>query len=257
MAQDLEKLDLPQAIVMREPIPDVVAHNFLKYFLREFSGGKSLYMAVRNARERLHDDWENRLPGASWLPTICQNLAAKPLLWQPLNRDILKPLLLAIAAAVLASVIWVFYNPATAYKTYEEERYQISLRYPANWEVKRKDAIMKDITWSAGSFEDFLFITVHPVKPGISLEEYIENEFYPISETNQYLINYVDYRIAGLDGRKIFYQSSSTKVLIKEQYLTIKNNNAYVITYTLEVGKESPELAKEVEKIIDSFRINN
>jgi hypothetical protein len=262
LAQDLEDLHIPQTIVMREPVPDVIAQDFLKSFLLEFSAGKSLYMAVRNARERLHDDWENQIPGASWLPIICQNLAAKPLLWQPPKRDFLKPLLLVVVAAVLASVVWLFYSSVTAYKTYEEERHQISLKYPANWEVKT-EPITKDVIFISpkesprDNFQEFLSVTVEPVRSGISLEEYIENEFYPISQKNQYLINYVDYQIGGQEGRKIFYQSSSTRVLIKEQYLTIKNNNAYIITYILEEGKESPELAKEVEKMVDSLVIGN
>lgn len=260
LARDLEDLHIPQTIVMREPVPDVVAQDFLKYFLREFSLGKSLYMAVRNARERLHDDWENRIPGASWLPTICQNLAAKPLLWQRPKRYFLKPLLLVVAAAVLAAGFWVVYSYATAYKTYEEERYQISLRYPTNWEVKT-EPITKEISFTSpkqsptDNFQEFLSVTVEPVESGIGLEEYIESELYPISEQNQYLINAAPYQIAGQEGRKIFYQSSSTNVLIKEQYLTIKNNNAYIFTYILEEGKESPELEKEVEKMIDSFKI--
>jgi hypothetical protein len=36
-------LQIPQAIVMREPVPDKVAQEFLKHFLKAFSRGKSLY----------------------------------------------------------------------------------------------------------------------------------------------------------------------------------------------------------------------
>jgi len=41
-------------IVMREPVPDLVAKEFLKYFLSSFSSGNSLFLAVREAREQLH-----------------------------------------------------------------------------------------------------------------------------------------------------------------------------------------------------------
>ncbi len=53
--RELEKLNLqiPQVIVMREPVPDRVAQAFLTYFLQAYSQGQSLYMAVREARERL------------------------------------------------------------------------------------------------------------------------------------------------------------------------------------------------------------
>ncbi|MDQ2101000.1 MAG: CHAT domain-containing protein [Tychonema bourrellyi B0820] len=81
LAQDLADLNLPQMIIMREPVPDKVAQEFLKYFLRSFSGGQSFSLAVREARERLQG-WESQFPCASWLPVIFQNLAEHPVIWQ-------------------------------------------------------------------------------------------------------------------------------------------------------------------------------
>ncbi|MDF5726364.1 MAG: AAA-like domain-containing protein [Rhizonema sp. PD37] len=80
LAQHLQDLYIPQVIVMREPVPDFVAQQFLKYFLDEFSSGKSLYAAVRSARERLHG-LEKEYPCASWLPVIFQNPAEPPMIW--------------------------------------------------------------------------------------------------------------------------------------------------------------------------------
>jgi hypothetical protein len=45
LARELEQLHIPQLIVMREPVPDVVAQAFLKYFLHSFASGKPLYQA--------------------------------------------------------------------------------------------------------------------------------------------------------------------------------------------------------------------
>ena len=84
LATELAQLNIPQTIVMREPVPDVVAHTFLKHFLQEFSQGQSLYLAVRHARERLYI-LENRFPCGSWLPVICQNPAIVPVRWQDLK----------------------------------------------------------------------------------------------------------------------------------------------------------------------------
>ena len=83
LAQELAELNIPQILVMREPIPDPVAHSFLKTFLWAFAHGKSLYLAVREARERLQG-LENQFPCASWLPTLCQNPAQTPPTWQTL-----------------------------------------------------------------------------------------------------------------------------------------------------------------------------
>jgi CHASE2 domain-containing sensor protein len=81
LAQQLADLNIPQVIVMREPVPDLVAHTFLKHFLSAFTGGRSLYAAVREARERLQG-LEDEFPCASWLPVIYQNPAVAPTTWQ-------------------------------------------------------------------------------------------------------------------------------------------------------------------------------
>lgn len=86
LAQDLADLNLPQMIIMREPVQDKVAQEFLKYFLGSFSEGQSFYLAVKEARERLQG-WESQFPCASWLPVICQNLAELPLRWPKLQES--------------------------------------------------------------------------------------------------------------------------------------------------------------------------
>jgi energy-coupling factor transporter ATP-binding protein EcfA2 len=84
IARDLAELQIPQIIAMREPVPDSVAKEFLKYFLSSFSSGNILYLAVREARERLHGV-EKESPCASWLPVICQNPAENSVTWQELR----------------------------------------------------------------------------------------------------------------------------------------------------------------------------
>ena len=84
LAQALSDLHIPQVIVMREPIPDQVAHEFLKSFLEGFAREDSFYLAVREAREKLHG-LEDRYPCATWLPIICQNPAELPPTWSTLN----------------------------------------------------------------------------------------------------------------------------------------------------------------------------
>ena len=81
LASKLADLQIPQIIVMREPVPDQVAQEFLKNFLEAFAAGKSLYLSVREAREKLQG-LENEFPCATWLPVICQNPAEVPKTWQ-------------------------------------------------------------------------------------------------------------------------------------------------------------------------------
>jgi uncharacterized protein YjbI with pentapeptide repeats len=72
LATELIDLQLAQAIFMREPIPDLVAQQFLRHFLTAFTNGLPLYLAVREAREKLQG-LEDQYPCATWLPVICQN----------------------------------------------------------------------------------------------------------------------------------------------------------------------------------------
>jgi len=84
LAFNLADLQIPQIIVMREPVPDLVAQEFLKNFLEIFARGLPLYQAVREAREKLQ--WlEDSFPCASWLPVICQHPAEVPPTWQELR----------------------------------------------------------------------------------------------------------------------------------------------------------------------------
>ncbi len=86
LAKELAKLNLPQAIVMKEPIPDLVAQDFVKNFLQTFSGGAPFYKSVREAKERL-EGMEELFPCASWLPVICQNPTQPPPTWLDLVRS--------------------------------------------------------------------------------------------------------------------------------------------------------------------------
>jgi uncharacterized protein YjbI with pentapeptide repeats len=80
LAKHLACLHIPQIIVMREPVPDLVAQEFLKNFLRGSANGKSFYLSVRQAREMLQG-LEDEFPCATWLPVICHNPAEVPLTW--------------------------------------------------------------------------------------------------------------------------------------------------------------------------------
>jgi uncharacterized protein YjbI with pentapeptide repeats len=81
LALNLAELHIPQMIVMREPVPDKVAQEFLKSFLNAFANGQTLYQSVREAREKLQG-LENDFPCATWLPVIFQNPAEIPPKWE-------------------------------------------------------------------------------------------------------------------------------------------------------------------------------
>lgn len=97
LAYQLADLDIPQIIVWREPVPDKVAQEFLKFFLNSFSiKGFSLYRSVQEARLEIQKyiNKNENFPKISWLPVIHQNLAKKSITWKQLrglpNTDIKK-----------------------------------------------------------------------------------------------------------------------------------------------------------------------
>ncbi|GFE71329.1 substrate-binding domain-containing protein [Chroococcus sp. FPU101] len=88
LAYQLIKLNLPQSIVMREPVPDEVAIEFLKHFFKELTKHKSLFVSVLKARKRL-EHFNSKYPGANWLPTLCLKSSIVPFLWaSPLEKMI-------------------------------------------------------------------------------------------------------------------------------------------------------------------------
>ena len=99
LARELQDLHIPQIIVMREPVPDLVAQAFLKHFLGAFSSGASLYIAVRTAREKLQG-LEDKFPEATWLPIICENPAVIAMTWPKpgikFNSLLIKGLLMSV-----------------------------------------------------------------------------------------------------------------------------------------------------------------
>ncbi|MBH8571807.1 ABC transporter substrate-binding protein [Nostocaceae cyanobacterium CENA369] len=93
IADFLTELNVPVVIVMREPVPDRIACEFLLYLLKEFSQGTPLCLAVRKARDRLEDIELKDFPAASWLPVICVSPNQPELVW-PTPTPLLRLLLL-------------------------------------------------------------------------------------------------------------------------------------------------------------------
>ncbi|MBD2088575.1 CHASE2 domain-containing protein [Microcoleus sp. FACHB-1515] len=114
LARNLADLQIPQMIVMREPVPDRVAQTFLKSFLTAFSQGMPLYAAVREAREHLQG-LESQFPCATWLPMLCQHPAIVPPTWHSLRGQSVRPARRPIAAVLLISLAVAAVTSAVRY----------------------------------------------------------------------------------------------------------------------------------------------
>ncbi len=85
LARALAGLQIPATIVMKERVPDLVAQNFLEYFLDAFvKKGKPLSASLHEARARLSEELDNEHPCASWLPQLSRNPVETELTWQKL-----------------------------------------------------------------------------------------------------------------------------------------------------------------------------
>ena len=85
LALALERLHIPVVVVMREPVPNRVAQEFLRYFLEAFAMEQlSFNQAMRQSCRKLQG-LEEDFPGASWLPISCQNPAIELPTWLQLD----------------------------------------------------------------------------------------------------------------------------------------------------------------------------
>ncbi|NCQ84242.1 MAG: CHAT domain-containing protein [Microcystis aeruginosa W13-18] len=285
LAKELENLQIPQAIVMREPVPDKVAQEFLKHFLKAFSRGKSLYLSVRTARERLAEEGlDTELPGVMGLPVICQNPAAVPIIWQtqkrlPIRFWIALPFVFAASMAlvfIIPSIISMSNhnensppNRPPEIETYQFHKYGISIKYPRNWQLQEG----KDDLEGSGIFVKFSpdknDLSSFPPRLTISLDEYLIGppmlDDY-VNDTISKIINQQNSSIilrseqttlANNQAHLIEYtwQDDLGFQLKSLQFLMIKGEKIYRITYTAE-NKEFPEFLPLVTKVmINSFQV--
>lgn len=131
LAYALAEFKISQIIVMREPVPDRVAHTFLKSFLETFSRGESLALSVRDAREKLQI-LDSEFPCASWLPALYQNPAEFPPTWKTLLAPApavagQKFRFLAVAY-LLATVLLVIFRSVGSFQSTELKAFDLLMR---------------------------------------------------------------------------------------------------------------------------------
>ncbi|NEO57669.1 MAG: hypothetical protein F6K54_34150 [Okeania sp. SIO3B5] len=87
LAQQLADIGIT-IIIWREITPDQVAPLFLKYFLTSFTNNNSVYIAMKQARQKLqelHPEIEKKLPGVTQLPIIVHHGKVTPPTWSQLR----------------------------------------------------------------------------------------------------------------------------------------------------------------------------
>jgi branched-chain amino acid transport system substrate-binding protein len=89
-ASILMSAGIPYVVVMKELVHDVVAQEFIKYFLESaIAPNKPIHLAVNEARARLQ--WLDKLPHGEFLPVLFQN-PDQPLFYiNPVSPEITAP----------------------------------------------------------------------------------------------------------------------------------------------------------------------
>ena len=119
LASALEKLYIPAVVVMREPVPNRVAQEFLRYFLEAFAIDRlSFNRAMRRSCRKLQG-LEEDFPGASWLPISCQNPTIEMPKWSELDGLLHQPLQRNLALETNTA------NPILAAKSVREPKPQL------------------------------------------------------------------------------------------------------------------------------------
>lgn len=109
IANQLADLRLPQSIVMKEPVPNQLAVDFLAYFLNSFSRNEPLFTSVHKARNHLRETYNiaEKYPGGHWLPIIVPNPAVPLPKWKNFISEFRLPLtyrIPIILAVILATI---------------------------------------------------------------------------------------------------------------------------------------------------------
>jgi CHASE2 domain-containing sensor protein len=128
LANQLADLQIPQTIVMREPVSDEVATAFLENFLEAFARGDSFYLAVREAREKL-EQLEDEFVCATWLPVICQNPAVEPPTWQQLRGVDYLTIQTVLIASVAVTILLLVLRQMGMFQLWEWQAFDQMLRW--------------------------------------------------------------------------------------------------------------------------------
>lgn len=216
IARQLADSSISHVIVMREAVPDEVARRFLEYFLREFAQGKPLYLAVREARQRM-GYLDKKFPGASWLPMIFQNPAELPYSWQQIQG---------------ISIVKEFNQTTQADKELIND-----------WSKEEKDITEMENLPDCSSQQ---FSVDEKITDGVSSVENLKPSQHNISgvwTAGQRLGKYVIDQVLGQGGFGITYKALHVEL---NRHVVIKTPNQYL--------RHDPEYDKYIDQFIQEGR---
>ena len=146
------------------------------------------------------------------------------------------------------------------FQEFKSEKYGFSLKYPVGWEIQdvgKGEAFVRPSENSAEEFRENVNILIQDIGK-FTLDQYAERTYKSTVKTfgEKSIISFnKDYYLLGQKSNEfVFYMDIQGYKLKVKQYWFVKNQKAYLFTYTADVKKyiKYEEIAK---RIIDSFVI--
>lgn len=178
---------------------------------------------------------------------------------------VLRQALIALGIATVVTIIFLW--PRNKLLTYDNPIYGISIGYPQIWTMKENlDPITGSLAtfispqeYGSDVFQENLSLSVQNlVEKNATLAEYTRTSiqeiklFFPNAE----IVEEGNTQLAKRPAHQVVYTGTEEGYSLKRlQIWTVKDNKAYIITYTAENAKYF-EYLKTVQKMINSFEIN-
>jgi|GEM_PF-1602242 len=174
-----------------------------------------------------------------------------------------------IVILVIAAIIFNNFNKYRGFVEYNNERYNISLKYPQDWSLEElDDPITGDIAVLSSPsengfdlFREKIYLSIDELPKEVnSLDIYSQTMLKKIK--SQLPPDTVIYQgeiddLSGYKARSLVYlRQEGTKSLQQMEIFTVKGNRAYVFTYIAEDIKYQ-EFLKITKKILASLEIKN
>jgi eukaryotic-like serine/threonine-protein kinase len=154
-------------------------------------------------------------------------------------------------------------SETTKFQTYDSSAYGIRIKYPSDWTKNEQvmgtvAAFLSSQESASDIFQENLNVIVQDLSTQpMTLEEYTE---LSVGQVEQFITdaNILDSSATTLDGNsahKVVYTGKQGQYNLKwMQIWTVKDNTAYVLSYTAEVNKYS-DFLDTAQEMINSFEI--
>ncbi len=275
LGKEIADLGIPQAIVMKEVVPDQIAQRFLKSFLQEFSQGIPLVQALRQSRDKLADS-DDEYPYASWLPVLYCNPTEPLFQWPKPNFAQRYPLPLGLTASCLIGLVGLagvsvipsvmtksstYIIPLASLEQTQKFRYEnVELNYPINWVIQKElDRVYGYIArfYVPDNREVVVGLLIRNLDTPMSVEDYYKKDL--INDLKDGLekteIKKEPATLGSKGGYKIVISGSRNgKVQKKMVVFTLKDNQAYIMIYSAPEELFSSYEAT-AEKVIRSLKL--